>query len=195
MRRLLAFAIGLFLAIAVPAQAEERITSFVSDVTVNADASLLVRETIVVAAEGRKIKRGILRDFPTTYTDRTGQRVRVGFAVESVSRDGRAEPYVLEDLSNGTRIRIGEKNVLLEPGLHRYEISYRTTRQIGFFTDFDELYWNVTGNGWTLPILEARAIIQLPTGRFPGRPSIQGSQAQPARMQPSWTRAAITSRP
>lgn len=164
MRRLLAFAIGLFLAIAVPAQAEERITSFVSDVTVNANASLLVRETIVVAAEGRKIKRGILRDFPTTYTDRTGQRVRVGFAVESVSRDGRAEPYVLEDLSNGTRIRIGEKNVLLEPGLHRYEISYRTTRQIGFFTDFDELYWNVTGNGWTLPILEARAIIQLPTG-------------------------------
>ena len=37
-------------------------------------------------------------------------------------------------------------------GQHRYEITYRTTRQIGFFAEYDELYWNVTGNGWTFPI-------------------------------------------
>jgi len=164
MRRLLAFAIGLVLALATPAVAEERITRFVSDVTVNADASLDVRETIIVQSEGNEIRRGILRDFPTTYADRHGQRVVVGFDVLGVTRDGQPETYALESLSNGTRIRIGNKDVFLDDGLHRYEITYRTTRQIGFFDGFDELYWNVTGNGWTFAIDQARVTIRLPQG-------------------------------
>jgi uncharacterized membrane protein YgcG len=160
--RLLAFAIALLFALVAPVRAEERITQFLSDVTVNADASLTVRETIAVFAEGDVIKRGILRDIPTTYLDNNGQRLVVGFEVLGVTRDGQAEPYALESLSNGTRIRIGDKDVFLERGEHRYEISYRTTRQIGFFQDHDELYWNVTGNGWTFPIERARVVIRLP---------------------------------
>jgi len=44
MRRLLAFVV-LIVALAAPALAEERIRSFVSEVTVNADASIDVSET------------------------------------------------------------------------------------------------------------------------------------------------------
>ena len=47
-------------------------------------------------------------------------------------------------------------------GDHRYVIHYRTTRQIGRFNDYDELYWNVTGNGWIFPIDVAEARIHLP---------------------------------
>jgi uncharacterized membrane protein YgcG len=166
--RFLAFAVALLVALGAPVRAEERITSFVSDVTVNADASLDVRETITVVAQGNVIKRGILRDFPTAYRDRIGQRVVVGFAVTGVKRNGQAEPYALEALSNGTRIRIGDKDVFLDTGPHRYEITYRTTRQIGFFESHDELYWNVTGNGWTFPIERARVTIRLPQGAVIG---------------------------
>ena len=154
----------LLLSSAVPALAEERILSFVSDVTVNADASLTVRETITINSEGSQIKRGIKRDFPTTYRDRFGQRVRVGFEVLGVKRGGRDESFVVESVSNGKSIRIGEADVFLEDGAHRYDISYRTTRQLGFFDNFDELYWNVTGNGWTFAIEEASVIIRLPPG-------------------------------
>ena len=161
MRRLLAFLI-VCLALASPALAEERIKSFLSDVTVNADASIDVIEAITVNSEGNQIRHGIFRDFPTTYTDTHGQRVIVGLDVLGVKRDGRAEPYTLEALSNGTRIRIGDKDVWLENAPHRYEISYRTTRQIGFFEKYDELYWNVTGNGWNFPIDSARVTITLP---------------------------------
>ena len=41
-------------------------------------------------------------------------------------------------------------------------IQYRTTRQVGFFDKFDELYWNATGTGWTFPIDVAEARITLP---------------------------------
>lgn len=162
MRRLV-FAIALVLAFVAPAAAEERIENFVGDVTVNADASLDVRETITVNAEGSEIRHGILRDFPTTYTGRHGVRVRVGFDVLEVRRDGRPEPYALEWLSNGRRIRIGDKDVYVDPGQHTYEILYRTTRQIGFFPDYDEIYWNVTGNGWTFAIQHAAVVIRLPS--------------------------------
>ncbi|MCB1433280.1 MAG: DUF2207 domain-containing protein [Alphaproteobacteria bacterium] len=164
MARTLALVFALLVALVSPAWADERISSFVSDVTVNKDASLTVRETITLNAEGNQIRRGILRDFPTTYTDRRGVRVVVGFEVLGVTRDGQKENWSLESLSNGKRIRIGSADVILPFGQHTYEITYRTTRQLGFFDTYDELYWNVTGNDWTFPIDEATAIIRLPPG-------------------------------
>lgn len=162
--RALVLIIGLLFALLSPAIAEERVTSFVSDVTVNTDASLTVRETIDVFGEDGEIRRGILRDFPTTYPDRNGARVVVGFEVIEVRRNGNREPFAIESISNGKRIRIGDKDVLLGVGPQRYQITYRTTRQLGFFEDYDELNWNVTGNGWTFPIEQARTIIRLPVG-------------------------------
>jgi uncharacterized membrane protein YgcG len=144
------------------AGAAERILNFVSDVTVERNGDLQVSETIVVNAEGDKIRRGILRDFPTIYSAANGSRVEVGFDVQSVTRDGKTESYATEKLSNGVRIRIGRADVLLDAGTHEYVIKYRTTRQIGYFDAFDELYWNATGTGWTFPIDVAEARITLP---------------------------------
>jgi len=158
-RRWLALAL-LFLAAASGAQ--ERITGFRSDIAIATDGALTVTETIVVQVEGETIKRGILRDFPTEYRDRAGNRVRLPFEVLGVSRDGAAEDYAIESLHNGVRIRIGKRDVLLARGPHTYTITYRAAHQLGFFAAHDELYWNVTGNGWTFVIDHAQARVTLP---------------------------------
>ena len=163
MRRLL-FALVALVSLGLIAQARERIQNFTSDATVNVDGSLDVTETIAITVEGDVIKHGIYRDFPTTYTNDKGLRVVVGFDVLAVKRDGDDEPYTLEGLSNGERVKIGSRDTYVSRGLHRYEITYRTTRQLGFFEKYDELYWNVTGNGWTFPIDQATAIVTLPNG-------------------------------
>lgn len=163
MRALLA-GLWLLVALALPAGAADRIVDFISDATVNTDASLEVHETLRFQVDGDTINHGINRDFPTTYTDKHGQRVRVGFEVVSVKRDGRDEPYEVSSQGNGKRVRIGSAEVWIERGEHTYEIVYRTTRQIGFFDNFDELYWNATGNGWEFEIGSATAIIRLPPG-------------------------------
>jgi len=154
----------LLCGLAATAVAAERILSFDSDVIINVDGSLDVTETITVNAEGRDIRRGIFRDFPTSYRDRFNNRVRVDFDVISVGRDGRPEMYTLEALSNGVRIRIGQPSVFLEPGQHTYTIQYRTLRQLGFFDGFDELYWNVTGTGWQFDIDVVTSRVRLPPG-------------------------------
>ena len=49
----------------------------------------------------------------------------MGFDVLSVERDGRDETFAVESISNGKRIRIGNKDVFLDTGDHTYEITYR----------------------------------------------------------------------
>jgi uncharacterized membrane protein YgcG len=142
--------------------AEERILSFHSDISIAEDASMEVTERIRVRADGDAIKRGIYRDFPTDYTDRYGNAYRVDFDLLAVTRDGEPEPWHSERRSNGVRIYIGSQDVRLSPGQYTYRLTYRTDRQLGFFEDADELYWNVTGNGWAFPIDQASAVVKLP---------------------------------
>ena len=150
------------LSLVVPLQAAELITDFDSLINVEKSGRLTVVETISVFAEGRQIKRGIYRDFPTDYSDRTGHHVQVGFTILDILKDGLKEPYHIKKMSNGLRVYVGDKDVILEPGLYTYKITYQTDRQVGFFVDYDELYWNVTGNDWAFPIKKATATIILP---------------------------------
>jgi uncharacterized membrane protein YgcG len=191
MMRRLAIALLLLFAACVPADAVERILQFISDAVVERNGELAVTETIRVEAEGRDIRRGILRDFPTRYTARDGARVEVGFHVESVTRDGAPEIFVTESVANGVRVRIGNADRLLANGQHTYVIRYRTTRQVGFFPDYDELYWNATGTGWTFVIEQAEARITLPervpfrqTAFYTGPQGGQGRDAAIVEQQP-----------
>jgi uncharacterized membrane protein YgcG len=142
--------------------ADERILSFDQTITVQSDGSLSVREIIRVRAEGRSIRRGIYRDFPTIYPAADGRQIVVGFAFESALRDGQDEPWRTEPRGNGIRVYLGSASVMLPQGEHTYELAYRTDRQMGFFADHDELYWNVTGNGWDFAIDRATARVVLP---------------------------------
>jgi Predicted membrane protein (DUF2207) len=140
----------------------ERVLSFKADVTVDADASLLVVETIRVHAEGRLIDHGIYRDFPTRVRGFVNHTLP--FEVLAVMHNGLPEPYTLEANAGSTRVRVGDPDIRLGTGEHIFMLSYRTGRQLRFFPDHDELYWNVTGNSWTLPIDEASALVHLPAG-------------------------------
>ncbi|NNE04598.1 MAG: DUF2207 domain-containing protein [Xanthomonadales bacterium] len=157
----LAVLLGLFLL--RPAFAEESIIEFHADVQVHADASLTVNEYISVRSEGRNIRRGIYRDFPIRYKDRFGNRYDVRFNFISLTRNDSPEPSHLETRAGFIRIYFGSSSVMLENGVHRYQLQYRTRRQLGFFDDYDELYWNVTGNDWAFPIERASARVSLPS--------------------------------
>jgi len=142
----------------------ERILEFHSDIVVHPDASMSVTETIKIYAQGYEIKRGIIRDFPTVYEDAEGNRITVWFELDEVRRNGVPEQYLVSQKTNGVSIRIGNPEYYLPSGEHTYTIMYRTSRQLGFFLAFDELYWNVTGTGWSFPIDQASAVVTLPDG-------------------------------
>jgi hypothetical protein len=157
-------ALLILLASAMPGFAAEEILLYRSDVKVERSGDFLVTETIRVNAEGRNIRRGIYRDFPVTFEDADGNTGRNSFELISANRDGRPENSRVVEGRTFVRVYLGEEDVFLSSGVYTYELIYRTDRQIRFFDDHDEVYWNATGTEWMFPIRTAVAVIDLPDG-------------------------------
>ncbi len=158
---LLAALVGL-LALAGLTAARESVLAFDADVVIHADGSMTVTETIRVRSEGWQIRHGIFRDLPAVHTSLLGVRETVPLHILGVTRDGERERYQTATSGRHLRVTVGTMFVPLPLGDHTYVIRYRTDGQLAFHGEHDELYWNVTGNGWTLPIDAASARVHLP---------------------------------
>ena len=64
---------------------------------------------------------------------------------------GAPHPYFTERNGQNLRINFGDDNYI-SYGEHTYRLVYSMDRAVRFFDDYDELYWNVTGNEWNFPI-------------------------------------------
>ncbi len=166
MRRL--FAVLLWLA-AGTASAQnfppniEIIRDFTSRIEVQLDGSVEVVEDIEVVALGHAIRRGIYRDLRLRRMDPVGL-FKAAFTLHEAMRNGQPETARVEGTGGGVRIWLGNPDVLLPHGVHRYRLRYRMTDEILRLDGFDELYWNVNGTEWTFPALSVRAEVVLPEG-------------------------------
>jgi uncharacterized protein (TIGR04222 family) len=142
--------------------ADERILDYRSDIVIHGNGELTITETLRVRSEGKEIRLGITREFPTRYKDRLGNRVVVDFSPVSVRRNGQPEAWHLRDRSNGVTIYAGSASRLLEPGVHEYELVFNTNRQLGFFDDHDELYFNAISHNSRFAVDTAIVTITLP---------------------------------
>lgn len=159
--------------------AQEAIEDFAVSLQVEADGNLLVTERITVRAESRDIRRGIYRDLPVSYALPGGLQQSSPITLLRVSRDGHDEAVRSERNGAWLRYYIGSPDTLIDPGLHRYELRYRVERALLHHADTDELYWNVTGNGWLFPIRQASVEVHLPSGaRIGQRAAYTGAQGE-----------------
>jgi len=146
----------------------EEINTFHSDLVINSDASIIVTETIEYNFEDNQ-KRGIFRNIPYTFNviDMNNKDAVYQMDIEliSVTRNGLEENYQLENKPGYFSVRIGNENIFISD-LHTYEITYMVTGALRYFDDYDELYWNVTGNEWEVPINKASASISTSTIQF-----------------------------
>lgn len=151
----LALILSLALAFAVLpglASAAEVIRDFA--VTVKPDGGRrLVFEESIEYDFGDADRHGIYRYIPEAY-ERNGGNYNYHLQVIGVWRDGQPEPYEVSRGGGNVDIKIGDANKTVT-GAHTYAIRYATDRAINFFDTHSELYWNVTGNGWQVPIEKA----------------------------------------
>lgn len=137
----------------------ERIEDFSSDIAIQNDGSIIVKETIKYFFDSPR--HGIFRNIPFTKYDK-GKRYDVEFKFNPVF-DENGEKYEVSKSKEGEQwvLKIGDPNRTITGG-HTYIISYSARGELGYFSDHDEIYWNVTGNGWDVPIKNANATITLP---------------------------------
>lgn len=138
----------------------EVIRNFHADIEIRENGDIFVEERILYDFENES-RHGIFRDIPVRYKTPLGNR-SVELDVESVARDGAPEPY---DVSGGgtVNLKIGDPDAYVT-GPHEYVISYTVAGALNFFDTRDELYWNVTGNSWQVPMEQVSAAVTLPAG-------------------------------
>jgi len=137
---------------------------FDSEINLNSNGSLNIKEEITVNFDGG-YHHGIYRDIPLELSSKTGN-FSLGFKVEEVLMDGEDVPVKKSTRRYGggkdLRIRIGDANRTIT-GLHVYKIKYSAVLGARYFKEWDELYWNITGNRWEDRIDSSYCVVTFPS--------------------------------
>lgn len=137
-----------------------KISDFTADIEVHEDGSadILERITFLFVGEFHGIRRFIPVDYPGP--DLTNYKLMLK-VLNVTDENGKKLEY---DVSTKDHYRVIK---VMLPGAvdtdKRVFISYHVRNAVKFFDEHDEFYWNVTGNGWSVPIDSATALIRLPS--------------------------------
>ena len=122
----------------------------------DAQGELKVRETIDV--DFHDYNHGILRALPDRYKKHSLQ-LRIG----TVAIDDQSGQWSSYSESGNTVLKIGDPAKTVT-GHHRYVIDYTMRNVITFYSDHDELYWDINGDQWQQTANEVLVSLHLPGG-------------------------------
>ncbi len=186
LRRVLGFAplLAVLVAAPVPAASQTVIESFDVEAAVLPDGTLDVTE--VIRPRFAAPRNGIYRTIPVEYQTPQGFNYTLLLDVISITdENNHALKY------ESSRERHYRKFKIYVPGAahatRTVNLHYKVLDGLKFFEDHDELYWNVTGDEWELPIESAGARVVLPAGvtglRATSFTGAYGSRQQDADVQ------------
>lgn len=161
--------LGLF-ALVLPSRVlaqsdSDYIKNFDSNVTFNQDASIDIKETIDYVFIS--YRHGIYREIPTNYktqssfTRPTLLKLKDLYYFETSNPSDKYDSYEKSSSNGYTVFKIGDAEETII-GNYTYIIDYKLTYAVNYFDDHDELYLNITGNGWEVPIQNVETIVNLP---------------------------------
>lgn len=158
MRRIVFAVVVLFLAPSF-LYAGERIQYFGTLVRVNDLGTLSVTERIEYDF-GVEERHGIFRNIPYRYSTGFGTKTTKLDNFQVVNEAGEQVRFVETSSGGHTELKIGDPNTYVT-GVQTYVISYDVEDAVLFFDDHDEVFWNVTGDDWPLPISRVEASLVL----------------------------------
>jgi len=136
-----------------------RISHFDTQMSVAQDGTAIVNERIDLVFIGSY--QGIYRDIPIEYPGPHGTNYTLFLKVISVT-DANGDK-----LKYDSSVEHGNRHLKIYiPGAEdtgrTVQINYIVRNPVRWFDDYDELYWNVTGNDWPVPIDSASATVNFP---------------------------------
>lgn len=148
--------------------AAEIIHTFASDIAVLPDSSLHITESVTYDF-GKTERHGIFRFIPTTHPEPASAWYKERYtdiAVDSVMRDGAPEPYVVTNEQGRVNIKVGSADKTIV-GSHVYIITYDVKGGLSYPYQLPpEVYWNVNGGGWDVPLEKVMATVHGTVGMF-----------------------------
>ncbi len=163
-RLLILLPLFLFLSQSTVASAQiqrypEYIESFDTSISVVQKGVLQIQESIVYTTSMEK--HGIYRYIPYRYK-RGGQTKTVKISNEAVRDEkGKEIPFTVSNDDGNKVLKIGDKDVTFS-GTQVYRISYEVHNALEGTDESPKLVWDITGEGWSFPILHSSARVSSP---------------------------------
>lgn len=167
-------ALAVIAGIAAPnANAEESISQYSVAVTLTPEAVMTVVETITYDFDGQPDRHGIQRDLVIQESLSDGSTQVYGITLDSITADGAPVPFTTSESGDFLSVRIGDPDATVS-GMVEYEVTYSVTGAVRTLTTEEasavsgleagdvELYWDLIGDGWGVPISSAVASIKGP---------------------------------
>jgi len=148
------------IALATPVSARQlKIQKFSAEIFIQPDSTINVTETIEANFIGSW--HGLYRSIPVEYVTPQGFNYSLFVKFEGAT-DG--DGHTLKVESSRERHYLKWKIFVddANDAVRTIVLHYRVTDGLKYFEDHDELYWNVTGDEWDVPIENASAQILLP---------------------------------
>jgi len=154
---------ALLLVLAAPARAQRSlaIESFLADVSVDRAGGIEVVETIRARFTGSW--NGLYRMIPVEYVTPQRLNYTLRLTVDAVTSEaGQALRYESRRERHYRKLKVWVPDA--RDAVRTIVIRYHVANALRFFEDHDELYWNVTGDEWEVPIERAESTLTLPAG-------------------------------
>ena len=159
------FATILFIPPAVFAQ--ESIKSYDAKIVAHQNGSMTITETIQYDF-GSDSRHGIFRFIPT-YTQVANLYRISDIKFTDIKRDGKKEPFDTSYNADQVEVKIGDPDRTIKFE-HQYEITYEVKNGIASnYDDHDEIFWDITGDQWEIPIESAVATITTDFNAVPNK--------------------------
>lgn len=138
--------------------ATEKIQSYEVDLTLNAENTVDVIETITYDFGSTPDRHGIFRHVPVQFSDGAHPLKLTAITDET----GAAYPYADESDSQNAIWKIGDPDNTIT-GVHTYIMRYSFEAPVGLFSEkMDRFAWNAIGTGWEVPTEASIVTLHLP---------------------------------
>jgi uncharacterized membrane protein len=135
------------------------ISDFSSSILIEENGTSVITERITCVFVGSY--QGIYRRIPIEYRGPNGSNYTLFLDILKVE-DGDGNKLETKISTKGDYRQLQIFIPGAEDATRQVVITYRVLNAIRYFDDYDEFYWNVTGNEWPVPIDHASAVVTLP---------------------------------
>lgn len=146
------------------APAREHVPYFLASYQILPTGMIDVEEDVVVIANGRRLKNGLIKSMPKFTTSRDGVKKKIELTLLSVSLNNQEIPYKLQEIGN-TIVFVPKEKYILEPGIYTYHFHYLLDRKLWYYDAFTEFHADLTSGYNGLVTTSANAIVSVPDGR------------------------------
>ena len=155
--------IGLIIGPKSVLAVDYQIENFDSEIELNQDLSLTVKEKI--ETNFLVAKHGIYRVIPYIY-NHNGKTIKADLKILSITDENEQNvDYSVTNYNQSKRIKIGDADETII-GKKEYRLEYRIDQVVLDYGNGPEIYWNVTGDEWEPSINKATATVNSQFGKI-----------------------------